>query len=130
MSGREAVRVVEGGDRVEVAGISVQAFDIAHMPMVDGSAGPPNLGFLLDDRLLHPGDGADLASLQAEILAVPIAGPSCSSRDAYVMIQSVGASAAVPIHYDVFPGDPSLFAEKAGDVADIRVLAPGESTVF
>lgn len=128
--GRDEVRVIGGGDRVELAGIAVQAFDIAHMPMVDGSAGPPNLGFLLDDRLLHPGDGANLASLRAEILAVPIAGPSCSSRDAYVMIESVGATAAVPIHYDFFPGDPALFADKAGDVADIRVLAPGESTTF
>jgi L-ascorbate metabolism protein UlaG (beta-lactamase superfamily) len=128
--GRDDIRLIAGGDRVEVAGIAVRAFDIAHMPMVDGTPGPPNLGFLLDDRLLHPGDGADLASLQAEVLAVPIAGPSCSYRDAYVMIETVGAAAAVPIHYDVFPGDPGLFADKAGDVADIRVLAAGESTSF
>lgn len=128
--GRDDIRVVAGGDRIEVAGISVQAFDLPHMPMVDGAPGPPNLGFLLDDRLLHPGDGVDLDTLRAEILAVPIGGPSCSYRDAYVMIETVGASAAVPIHFDVFPADPALFADKAGDVADIRVLAPGESTTF
>lgn len=128
--GRDDLRVVAGGDRIEVAGIPVEAFDLPHMPMVDGAPGPPNLGFLLDERLLHPGDGAELHALRAEILAVPIAGPSCSYRDAYVMIETVGAAAAVPIHFDVFPADPALFADKAGDVADIRVLAPGESTTF
>jgi L-ascorbate metabolism protein UlaG (beta-lactamase superfamily) len=128
--GRDEIRIVAGGEDFEVAGIPVRAFDLPHMPMVDGSPGPPNLGYLLDGRLLHPGDGAKLDQLRAEILAVPIAGPSCSYRDAYVMIETVGATAAVPIHYDVFPADPGLFADKSGDVADIRVLAAGESTTF
>ena len=128
--GRDEVQVMAGGDRLQVAGVPVQAFDLPHMPMVDGAPGPPNLGFLVDDRLLHPGDGLDLDALRAEILAVPIAGPSCSYRDAYVMIETVGATAAVPIHFDVFPADAVLFADKAGDVADIRVLAAGESAVF
>ena len=127
---RDEIQVVAGGDLLEVAGIPIQAFDLPHMPMVDGTPGPPNLGYLVDDRLLHPGDGADLDTLRAEILAVPIAGPSCSYRDAYVMIEMVSATAAVPIHFDAFPADPALFVDKAGDVADIRVLAPGESTTF
>jgi L-ascorbate metabolism protein UlaG (beta-lactamase superfamily) len=127
---RDDVTVMADGDRREVAGVAVRAVELAHMPMIDGTPGPPNLGFLLDDRLLHPGDGVDLRGLHAQVLAAPLAGPSCSYRDTYVMIETVGATTAIPIHYDVFPADPALFADKAGDVADVRVLAAGETTTL
>jgi L-ascorbate metabolism protein UlaG (beta-lactamase superfamily) len=127
--GLEAEHIVRGGQRFTAGGFSVEAFDLPHMPMVDGSPGPPNLGFLLDDRLLHPGDGIDLAGLYAEVLAVPIAGPSLSARGAYVMVEDTRASYAVPIHYDVFPGDPERFARSC-DLAEVRVLGVGESTTF
>jgi L-ascorbate metabolism protein UlaG (beta-lactamase superfamily) len=120
------VEVVAGGDVLEVAGVEVAAHDVPHMPMVDGTPGPPNLAFVVDGRLLHPGDARELRGLAAEILAVPIAGPSTSSHLAYLMAKAVGAATIIPIHHDVFPGDPALFAAKA-NLDGVVVLAHGES---
>ncbi|WP_052668622.1 MBL fold metallo-hydrolase [Nitriliruptor alkaliphilus] len=130
LADHEGISTVAGGQLVTVAEVSVQVFDLPHMPMVDGTPGPPNLGFLVDERLLHPGDSKDVVGLVAEVLAVPIAGPSLSSHDAYRMVRSVRASAAIPIHYELFPGDPRRFEKWARDIARIRVLANGETATF
>jgi L-ascorbate metabolism protein UlaG (beta-lactamase superfamily) len=100
--------------------------DVPHMPMVDGTPGPPNLAYVVDSRLLHPGDAREISGLAAEVLAVPIAGPSTSAHLAYRMVKAVGAATVVPIHHDVFPGDPALFAEKSG-LDGVVVLGHGES---
>lgn len=118
---------VEGGETFVAAGLEVIAHDIPHVPMVDGSDGPPNLGFDVGGRLLHSGDGVAVTGLAAEILAAPIAGPSISNRDAYVMIAETGARTTIPVHYDVFLADPRLFAGFC-DHTEVVVLADGEST--
>lgn len=122
----DCVEVVDGV-AIDIAGVTVVPHDLPHVTMVNGSAGPPNTGYLLDGRLLHPGDAVDAGDLRAPALAVPIVGPSVSFRDAYVMIERTGAAVAVPIHYDTFPSDPHMFAGFC-DVADVVVLGDGEST--
>jgi L-ascorbate metabolism protein UlaG (beta-lactamase superfamily) len=124
----EAAVQVSSGEAFEVAGFQVEPRDLEHVELVDGSPGPPNTGFVIDGRLFHPGDGISLAGLTVEALAVPIAGPSISARDAYRFIQQVSASTAIPIHYDVFTEDAELVAGFLEDLADIRVLEPGAST--
>lgn len=118
---------VRDGETVEVAGFEVTPRDLPHVEMVDGSPGPPNTGFVIDGALFHPGDGIELAGLSVDALAVPIVGPSISYRDAYLLVESTGADVAIPIHYDFFRADPDLFAHFC-DIADVRVLAHGEST--
>jgi L-ascorbate metabolism protein UlaG (beta-lactamase superfamily) len=122
----DGATTVAGGTTFEAAGVPVAAYDLPHMPLVDGRPGPPNLGYLVDGRLLHPGDATDLGGLTAEVLATPIAGPSCSVRDAYVMVERAGARVALPIHYDNFLEDPALFAVNC-DLAEVMVLDEGET---
>jgi L-ascorbate metabolism protein UlaG (beta-lactamase superfamily) len=117
---------VAGGASFLAAEVPVQAHDLPHMPMVDGSPGPPNLGFLIDGRLLHPGDARELVELRAEVLATPIAGPSLSAREAYRMVEAAGARLAIPVHHDHFLADPALFAAKC-PIAEVVVLGDGES---
>jgi L-ascorbate metabolism protein UlaG (beta-lactamase superfamily) len=117
---------VGDGDTFTAAGFQISARDMTHVQMVDGSAGPPNTGYVLDGRLLHPGDSLQVGGLSVDAIAVPIAGPSVSFRDSYVAVERTGASTAVPIHYDVFLADPWLFT-KYCDVAAIVVLGDGES---
>lgn len=125
----EDVHEVADGERFEVAGFEVLARDLPHVVMVNGDPGPPNTGFLVDGRLFHPGDGLEVDGLRVEAVAVPIAGPSISARDAYRFVERVGASTAIPIHYDFFPENPELFAA-ACDLARVVVLAPGESVTL
>ncbi len=124
----EGVTEVTSGQVFEAAGFRIEPRDLPHAQLVDGSPGPPNTGFVVDDRLFHPGDGLALPGLRVDTLAVPIAGPSISARDAYVFCEQVGASTAIPIHYDVFLEDPELIGRFLSGLVDVRVLAPGEST--
>ncbi len=117
---------VADGDAFSAGGIDVVARAMAHVQMVDGSAGPPNTGFVFDGRLLHPGDSMQVAGVAVDAIAVPIVGPSVSFRDAYVAVGTTGASTAIPIHYDVFLADPQQFAGFC-DLASVVVLGDGES---
>lgn len=120
------VQPLDDGDEAEIAGFAVRGVGIPHMPMIDGSAGPPNTGFLVDGALLHPGDGIAGAGVRADVLALPLAGPSASGRDAYRFLEEVGASRAIPIHYDVFPANIDMFV-KWCDLAEVLVLGDGET---
>jgi L-ascorbate metabolism protein UlaG (beta-lactamase superfamily) len=122
----EDMHQVSDGEPIEVGGLEILPHDLPHVPMVNGSAGPPNTGYLVDGELFHPGDGMDLPGLRARILAVPIAGPSISFRDAYIFVQRSSATMAVPMHYDFFLADPEQFGGFC-DIADVVVLGPGES---
>jgi L-ascorbate metabolism protein UlaG (beta-lactamase superfamily) len=122
------VTEVASGEAFEAAGFHIEPRDLPHVELVDGSPGPPNTGFVIDDRLFHPGDGIALPGLRVDALAVPIAGPSISARDAYVFCEQVGASTAIPIHYDFFTEDAELVGRFLSALLEVRVLAPGEST--
>ena len=124
--GEDAATSVRDGETFTVAGFEITAHDRPHVPLVDGSAGPPNTGFVLDGTLYHPGDSITVAGVRADVLAVPIVGPSIAFRDSYVMLEETGAGTAIPIHYDFFVADPDLFAHFC-DIAEVVVLDHGES---
>ncbi len=122
-----AVTEIADGQTFEAAGVEVAAHDLPHVELVDGSAGPPNTGFLVAGRLFHPGDGLEITGLQASAVAAPISGPSISFRDAYRFVQRLGARTVVPIHYDLFTADPEHFA-RVCDLAEVVPLADGGRT--
>lgn len=125
--GRPLVTEVRDGEPFEAAGVEVLPRDLPHVELVDGSPGPPNTGFLVAGRLFHPGDGVEITGLGARALAAPISGPSISFRDAYKLVEAVGATTVVPIHYDLFTADPRHFAQVC-DLAEVVALADGETT--
>lgn len=116
---------VADGETFEAAGFQIVAHELPHVEMVDGSPGPPNTGFILDGRLLHPGDAIRIDGVRIDALAVPIAGPSISFRDAYLMVEAVQAATTVPIHYEGFIADPERFAG-ACTITTVVVLDHGE----
>jgi L-ascorbate metabolism protein UlaG (beta-lactamase superfamily) len=121
----ETTTVVDG-KAFRAAGFDILPVDLPHVTMVNGSAGPPNTGFVFDDRLLHPGDSMHVDGIRVDALAVPIAGPSVSFRDAYVAVESTGSAVVIPIHYDKFLANPRQFAHFC-DIASVIVLDHGES---
>lgn len=123
------VTAVTDGQALQVGAFGVVARDLDHCLMIDGTPGPPNTGFLIDDRLFHPGDGMHIDGLALDVLAVPLAGPSISLHDAYRMVADLGPRTVIPIHYDLFVADPQRFAQ-ACTLAEVVVLDPGESTTL
>jgi L-ascorbate metabolism protein UlaG (beta-lactamase superfamily) len=123
--------VVENNQTFEVAGFKITAYELPHCLMADGSEGPQNTGYLVDDVFFDPGDGKELAGLQAESMALPISGPDISMFDAFSFAKQVGAKVAIPVHYTNFGADTATykqFSEWIKAPFEIRPLADGEST--
>lgn len=119
---------VKDGQEFDIKGMKIKAMELPHCLMVDGSTSVQNTGYLVNGKLFHPGDGKELAGLQADILAVPLNGPDISPKDAYSFAQQVQAKDVVPIHYDFLGGNPDFFGnylEKGG--MKPHVLKLGES---
>lgn len=119
---------VSDGQEFDVNGIKVKAIELPHCLMVDGSTSVQNTGYLVNNKLFHPGDGKELAGLQVDILAVPLNGPDISPKDALDFAKQVHAREVIPIHYDFLGGNPDFFGtyiDKAG--MKPHVLKLGES---
>lgn len=102
---------VSDGQEFDVNGLKVKAVELPHCLMVDGSTSVQNTGYLIGGRAFHPGDGKELAGLQAETLFVPISGPDISLKDAYDFTIQVKAKQVVPIHYDYLGGNPDFLGQ-------------------
>lgn len=109
-----APNIVTDGQEFKIGDVSVKVLELPHCLMADGSAGPQNTGYSINQKLFHPGDGKELAGLQVENLAVPIAGPDVSIKDAFGFAKQVGAKKAIPIHYDYIGTKPEVFEQLCG----------------
>lgn len=105
--------IVRDGEELGVAGFTVKAYERAHVLLPDGSEGPQNTGFMIDNTFFHGGDTADVNGINAKVAAIPIAGPDISPRDAFRMAQEVNPEVVIPMHYNYFIADPDFFAELA-----------------
>jgi L-ascorbate metabolism protein UlaG (beta-lactamase superfamily) len=109
-------KVVQNGEKFRVGNFIVTAHEIPHVDIDDGSAGPQNTGYVVDDKFFAPGDSVRAEGIHAEVLALPLAGPDISPRDSFDLLKQVGAKTAIPIHYDVFLADPDQIAERAAKI--------------
>jgi L-ascorbate metabolism protein UlaG (beta-lactamase superfamily) len=126
-----ACTVIENNQHFEAAGFTIEAYDLPHCLLPDGSEGPQNTGYLINGVFFHPGDGKELAGLQAQSMALPITGPDISALDAFNFAKQVGVKVAIPIHYDGYGANVGLYqkiVEGSGMPFELRVLADGEST--
>lgn len=123
--------VVSDGQEFEVGGIKIRALELPHCPMIDGSEGPQNTGYVIDGKLFHPGDGRNLEGLKVDVLAAPITGPDVSLRDAADFTKQVSAATVIPIHYDLIGTKPEIFERFSGFFSQpykVTILGLGQST--
>ena len=152
------VRELVAGERLEVAGISVEAVPARHW-IAPGAPRAQPQGYLIEagPRLWFAGDTGQFSELDrlagrvdTALLPVwtwgPHLGPGhLGPRSAAEVVQRIGASIAIPIHWGTLyprrlhrvwrgpllePGE--RFAAHAARIAprtDVRVLHPGEATV-
>lgn len=119
---------VSDGQSFRVDDLTVTPRDLPHCKMPDGSDGPPNTGYVINDAFFHPGDGIEIADLSVDTLAAPIAGPSVSLYSAVLLARQVGAKTVIPMHYDnpIFYNDPAVLKERFHD-ARVVILNEAES---
>lgn len=99
-----AATVLPPGTNVEIVPFLVEAFAAPHgeLPIPK----PDNVAFLVNRRFLHPGDSLHpaLAEAKPELLALPVAAPWLTLKDALDFAVAVKPKTVIPIH-DAFVKD-------------------------
>jgi L-ascorbate metabolism protein UlaG (beta-lactamase superfamily) len=121
---------VSPGERLQL-GVDVEVVGGTHAEIYREIPRIPNVGFLIDGRLLHPGDALDAPNhgRDIEILALPTMAPWMRMAEAIDYLRAVKPRLAVPIHEamvrstDIYYGAFRTFAP-AG--TELTVLDDGE----
>jgi L-ascorbate metabolism protein UlaG (beta-lactamase superfamily) len=120
--------VAGAGDTYDV-GVPVEVVGDLHAQIHPDIPRVPNVGYLLDGRLLHPGDSLEVRDRQVEILALPTMAPWMRLADAVDFLRAVAPRSAVPVH-DGLLRSPDLyynaFRGLGPDHTELRVLDDGE----
>ena len=120
--------VLEPGAEFSVAGFRVKALGGRHAGIYGGKPACPNLGYLVDGSVYHPGDSLHLPGQPVETLFVPMQASWLKTSEAIDFVRSVAAEQAIGIH-DAQLNERGLsstnawLTEEAG--TNYRWLAPG-----
>ena len=89
--------IMKASQILKVGDISIKAFNAPHEPIPTEI--PDNLAYLINDKLLHPGDSYHVHGLKScEILALPVAGPWSRLVDGLTFASSLKPKIVIPIH--------------------------------
>lgn len=93
------VTAVTSGERFGAAGLAVRAYGGWHAQIHPDVPRVPNLGFLIEDRLYHPGDSFDLPDdAQVDTLFVPVSAPWLKLSESVEFVRAVAPRRAFALH--------------------------------
>jgi L-ascorbate metabolism protein UlaG (beta-lactamase superfamily) len=96
---RGATQTVAPGDTFEAAGVPVKAYGGWHAMVYPEIPLVPNLGFLVDDSVYHPGDSFDVPEgATVDTLFVPVSGPWLKLSDSVDFIRAIRPRRAYALH--------------------------------
>ncbi|MGE5290268.1 MAG: MBL fold metallo-hydrolase [Micromonosporaceae bacterium] len=125
------LHTVGDGDTFEIGGFAVQVHGEYHAITHPDHAPVPNVGFLVDDEVFHPGDAFTLPPKAVRTLLVPASAPWMKVPEMIDYVRAVGPQRAYSIHEGLLNEHglslvDGVLADLAGP-RDVRRLAPGES---
>jgi L-ascorbate metabolism protein UlaG (beta-lactamase superfamily) len=121
---------VAPGETFTAAGFAVLAVGGRHAVIYDSLPDCPNLGYIVDESVYHPGDSLHVPAEPVETLLVPAHGSWMRMSEAIDFMKAIAPDRVFPIH------DGQLNAHGLDSVngwmgeyagAGYRYLAPGES---
>lgn len=115
---------IEPGATMDIAGVRVRAVGERHGLTFRNLPDVPNFGYVIDDRLYHPGDALALPGGPVETLLVPISGPWLRLNEALEFVATVGADLSIGIH------DAMLNERGIGTVNGWFARAAGDTYVY
>lgn len=127
------VQVVGHGDAVTVAGFDVQVHGELHAEIHPEIPRIPNIGFLVDGLVFHPGDALTVPDEPVATLLLPVHAPWSKAAEVIDYVRAVHADQAYALHdgllnetgLNVLSG---LLGERGpGTPTPYSRLAPGES---
>ncbi|GLZ10199.1 MBL fold metallo-hydrolase [Actinomadura sp. NBRC 104425] len=127
------VHEVGHGDAVTVAGFDVHVYGEDHEILHPDVPPIPNVGFLVDGEVFHPGDALTVPSEPVPTLCLPGNAPWMKVPEMYAYLREVRPERAFVVHdgllndvgLNVMMKHVTTAGEEAGK--DFRRLAPGES---
>jgi L-ascorbate metabolism protein UlaG (beta-lactamase superfamily) len=118
---------VQSGEPFHAAGLPVRAFGGLHAQIHPEVPRVPNLGFLIDERLYHPGDSFDPpGDARVETLFVPVAGPWLKVAESIEFVRAVRPDRVYALHDRL---DSALSAELVDGHLTARSGCPYERLV-
>lgn len=91
--------IVHAGDTATVADFSLKFFGQNHAPIVPGVIPCENIGVVIDERFVNPGDSFDIPdSSQPAVLFVANAAPWCKINEAMEYVKAVKPQIVIPFH--------------------------------
>ncbi|HEY3262731.1 MAG TPA: MBL fold metallo-hydrolase [Pseudonocardiaceae bacterium] len=123
-------RAVVAGERLELGGSVVDAVGGRHAMIHPDLPVIPNVGYLVDDTLLHPGDSFHVPDRPVAVLGVPTGAPWLKAAEAIDYLRAVSPRIAVPIHEAVLARPQMMYGlleNLKPDTTTFRVLPRGEA---
>ncbi len=118
------------GQECTAAGFKVRAVGSRHAFIYDGQPDCANLGYVVEDRLYHPGDALQVPNQPIETLLVPVHGSWLRTDEAIDFVKAVKPQRTFAIH-DAQLNERGLDGVNAWLAAEAasgyRYLAPGEA---
>ena len=124
-------RAVRPGERLEFGGTVVETVGGEHAVIHPEVPVVPNIGYLVDGTLLHPGDSFHVPDRRVDVLALPTGAPWLKASEAVDYLRAVSPRLAVPIHEGVLSRPQlhyNLFERLAPAGTTVRVLDRAEAT--
>lgn len=120
----DQVEAVADDAAFEAAGLSVEAVVGLHAEIHHTLPSPVNIGYVIDGRMLHPGDAFPVlpAGLDVDVLFLPVSGPWMLFADAIDYVAALSPRVIVPIH----DGDLNDIGLALTD--QMSAILPGEGT--
>ncbi len=127
------VHVVGAGDALTVAGFDVQVHGEWHAVIHPDVPRIPNVGFLVDGLVFHPGDALTAPDVEVPTLLLPLSAPWSKTGELVDYLREVRAGRAIAVH-DALLSDigltvvGSLLGERGpGTPTPLTRLTPGSS---
>jgi L-ascorbate metabolism protein UlaG (beta-lactamase superfamily) len=92
------VTAVAEGDRFDAGGFDVAVFGGLHASIHQDIPQVANVGYLVDERVYHPGDSYYVPPAPVATLLVPTSGPWTKFGEAVDFVRAVSPEGAVQIH--------------------------------
>lgn len=90
--------IVKDGTSVNIAGFKLSFFGKDHASIFPGQSLCGNIGTIIDDLVVHPGDSFDVPNITTKVLLTPIAAPWCRISEVVDYIKRVNPEMVIPIH--------------------------------
>ncbi|MGZ4603993.1 MAG: MBL fold metallo-hydrolase [Kineosporiaceae bacterium] len=128
------VHIVGHGDAETVAGFDVHVHGELHAVIHPEIPRIPNVGFLVDGQVFHPGDALTVPDEPVATLLLPVHAPWSKVSEVIDYVRAVGADQAFAVHDGLLNGNGlsvvgGMLGERGpGTPTPYSRLAPGEST--